>query len=484
MSISLIRLNRDKKITQLLKDLKKHISKESSKKHIKHYCKKLSLHLDIPPKILKNEIKILLFKNFENQHGKFKDFFSFKYVLFYSIKFIAITLFIIFFSKKYNKKKKYFDLIIDDIDKFNTTKRFFNLINLVKTKFISTNKNYKEKNFYYFNNYRSISSNILFIKYPWRLVEIFFITLYGSIMSRNNLFPISIEFIKTISKYRTIFNEINSKYIIQERHYNSSELKNYIFKDMGGKFSCVTQKNILQMNGVGMYVHSDVFFSLGKETARHLRKYGGKVSKIVPVGSLAMELNYFNRKKTNNLKKFDLLVFASDHDKVFHSGYNTYYFDYMIHFDWIEKFAKEFPGYKIGIKLKHVIRDKNVINKFKNIKNVKFLLDRKYLSDSYLYAHKAKSLCTWSSTLAFEFLGQGRTVYFCDPNFKNVSFLPNDSYIKKFKIGNYQIFKRKILNQIRYKKFRFFNNTKLQNDFCLKSSNVSQNIYLSLKKLD
>ncbi len=484
MGISLIQLDRDKKITSLLKDLKNHISHQSSKKYVKYYCTKLSKILNIPSEVLQKEIKIILFKNFENQNGKFNKIFLLRYVFFYSLKFIIINLYILFNSKKNKKQTEYFNLIIDDIDKFNTPIRFFKLSKLVKTIFISTNKNYKKKNFYFFDNYKCVSSDISFIRYPWKIINLFLVTLYSSIMAKDNLFPISIEFIKTISKYRTIFDEIKSSHILQERHYNSSELKNHIFKDMGGKFTCVTQKNILQMNGVGMYVHSDVFFSLGKKTASNLRRYGGKVKRIIPIGSLAMELNYFNRTSKNNLKKFDLLVFASDHDKIFHSGYNNYYKEYMVHFDWVEKFAKEFPKYKIGIKLKHVIKDKNVIKKFENIKNVKFLFDRKYLSDSYLYAHQAKSLCTWSSTLAFEFLGQGRIVYFCDPNFKNISFLPNERYIKKFKLAKYEIFKKKILNQIKSKKFRFINNIKLQNDFCLKSSNVTKNIYLSLKKLN
>ena len=97
---------------------------------------------------------------------------------------------------------------------------------------------------------------------------------------------------------------------------------------------------------------------------------------------------------------------------------------------------------------------------------------------------KQKSICTWSSTLAFEFLGQGRVVYFCDPNFKNVSYLPNDTYIKKFKIDTYSKYKKKIYEQIKNKKSRFFKNKKLQEDFCLNSKDVSKKINLSIKRLN
>ena len=55
--------------------------------------------------------------------------------------------------------------------------------------------------------------------------------------------------------------------------------------------------------------------------------------------------------------------------------------------------------------------------------NVKFLFDQGSYSDSYYLGHKAKALCTWSSTLAYEFLGDGRVSYFIDPQNKNISFI-------------------------------------------------------------
>lgn len=197
-----------------------------------------------------------------------------------------------------------------------------------------------------------------------------------------------------------------------------------------------------------------------------------------------MELNYHKRKDKNKTKKFDLLVFASDHDKIFHSGYNSYYDEYMTYFDWIKKLALKFPNYKIGIKLKKVINDNNVIAKFENVKNVMFIFDKDKYSDSYYLAENAKSLCTWSSTLAFEFLGAGRLVFFLDPNYKNISFLPNYSFIKKFKINNYEKFQKKIIGQIKNKSSRFFYNKALREKFCLESKNSSKNIFLALQDLE
>ena len=148
-----------------------------------------------------------------------------------------------------------------------------------------------------------------------------------------------------------------------------------------------------------------------------------------------MEYNFHFRKEKNSNKVYDILVFASDHNKIFHSGYNEYYKEYLVHFDWIKKFATKFPKYNIGIKLKKVITDQVVVQKFKDIQNVNFLFDRGSYSDSYYLGQKAKALCTWSSTLAFEFLGNGRVSYFIDPQNKNISFIPNEKHLLKFKLN-------------------------------------------------
>ena len=100
MIISKFRLNRKKKIYALLKD-KIFYSKTSSDRNIINYLKHLSKFSAIPQKNLQNELRIILFKNFENKNGKFRSIFSLKYLFFYSIKFFLISLYIIF-QKKYH----------------------------------------------------------------------------------------------------------------------------------------------------------------------------------------------------------------------------------------------------------------------------------------------------------------------------------------------------------------------------------------------
>ena len=482
-NLSEFKLNRKKKINLISKDLKNFIDKFTQEKIIKNYINKINLYLEVPPKILSDEFKIILFKSFINNKGKFNKIYFKRSIFFLFLKTLATYLYIKLFSKKFLSSNK-FDLIIDDIDDNNSPDKFVKLSKKISTIFISSRNLKKIKNVYRFKNYKNCLDNIVFLDKPFVFILLLFNTLYFSLKSNNNLFPFLLNIIKTVAKYETIFTEIKSKFLLQERHYNTSALKNYIFKKKGGYISAATQKNIFQINSLGMYVYCDTLFTLGSHISKNkLKNFNCEVKTLVPTGSLAMELNYYDQKVNNNLSSFDLLVFASDHNKEFHSGYDNYYKEYLIHYDWILKFAKKFNNFKIGIKLKKVITDKNVQNKFNKINNVYFLFDEAKLSDSYFLALKSKSLCTWSSTLGYEFLGTGRKVFFVDPDFKNISFIPNNKTTLQFKINNYKIFEKKILEQIKSPKKRKYKKQKMMDYFCLNSKYSTKIIYNYLKKI-
>ena len=135
----------------------------------------------------------------------------------------------------------------------------------------------------------------------------------SSIKIKVNLFPLIIRLILTYIKYETVFNKVKAKFLIQERHYGTSAIKNEIFHKYGGKISSVIQKNILQINGPGMYINTDLLFALGENTAEHAKKLGGNIQMIVPVGSLFMERELHKRNEKNNFQSFDLMVFSSNH---------------------------------------------------------------------------------------------------------------------------------------------------------------------------
>ena len=136
-----------------------------------------------------------------------------------------------------------------------------------------------------------------------------------------------------------------------------------------------------------MFIYSDVVFSLGKETCKILEDLGGEVKEIHPVGSLFMEKNYFDRPKSSidlsKIQTFDLLVVAAPHVWSFISGYDRYYEDYYLHFEWIKKFAIENPDLKIGIKHKNKLENPKELKIFEKINNVFHLIDETKWKDTY-----------------------------------------------------------------------------------------------------
>ncbi len=476
-------IDRDKNIIVSKNYLISFIDKFCNQKKYLFFLKIISNKFDIPLNNLINQSKIILFKSFINREGKFKNKFALKNIFLSSLRLIFIFFYIKFNAKNKSILQKKFDLIIDDVNQTTNHFKFLKLSKRLKTAYI-TNFDSKLKDFFYLMSYKNIIiNNKEKISYIFFLKLFFFTALY-SFKLKNNLFPFFEDFYKNYLKYDSLFSKVTSKYLLQESHFNTNEIKNYLFKKHGGKYTATTQRNILQLNGIGMFIFCDIIFTLGKKSAEDLNKLGGKVRSSVPVGSLAMEYNYYEKRKRkkNTSPAFDLLVFCSDHLGEIHSGYNSYYKDYYLHYKWIAKLAQENPNIKIGLKMKRYIKDKKVLNIFSDIKNVKFVFMKDlFFSNSYFYGEKAKVICTWSSTLAYEFFGDKKICYFVDPGNRNISFLPNKSFIKKYKLSNYDTFKKTILSSI-FSRKKY--NTRNNDFFCLNSRNTSQRIIkylLSLK---
>ncbi len=472
-------LDRNKSIENLNLELKNFISNFSKNSEINNLLNWISLKTKLSINSLRSETEIFIFRQFINFQGKFNSSFKLKNVIKDSIKFVIYFSYIRLFSKKISKKIKC-ELCVDDISHGTSPKRFDEINKLCDTVFISSKKlDLKYKTLVFNKYYNCIlsdytSNNLLFY------IQLFVKTFFNSVKLKTNLFPLITRLILTYVKYETVFNIIDAKFLIQERHYGTSAIKNEIFHKYGGKISSAIQKNILQVNGPGMYINSDILFTLGDKTADHANTLGGNITKIIPVGSLFMEREFHKRNEKNNFLSYDLMVFASNHDSNAHSGYNSYYDDYYTHFNWIKDFSLEFQDFKICIKLKKILSDKKVKDIFSNMKNIDIVVDKStQYSDTYFIADKAKALCTWSSTLGFEFIGYGKQCYFLDPNLKNTSYVPNDEYILPAKIKNYEEFKHKIVSQIKGE----IDNKILVNKkkFCYPSENVSKKILESLR---
>ena len=475
-------LDRSKSLKVLNQELRNFIKSFINNHEINLLLFWISSNINISTSSLKSDTEIFLFKQFINAKGKFNKSFSLKKIFIDSIKFLLIFFYIRFFSTKKNDEFKC-ELCIDDISDGTSPDRFDEINYLCDAIFISSSKlNKKYKTFIFKKYFKCIIGQDTCNNYIFYL-KLFFKILVSSIKINVNLFPLITRLILTYIRYETVFNKVKAKFLIHERHYGTSAIKNEIFHKYGGKISSVIQKNILQMNGPGMYINTDLLFALGENTAQHAKELGGNIQIIVPVGSLFMERELHKRNEKNDFPSYDLMVFSSNHIGNDHSGYNSYFEDYYTHFYWIKKFAEECPNLNICIKLKKILTDNKVDKIFDNCKNVHIILDKSDKnSDTYFIADKAKALCTWSSTLGFEFIGYGKECYFLDPNLKNIGFIPNDEYILPAKVKSYVEFKNKIISKLKGE----VNEKILVNKekFCFPSENVSIKILKTLRTFE
>lgn len=478
--ISSFNLDKRKDIIKLNSELVDYIDYFVNQEDYKYISEKYSSFFGINIRSVINENKVFLFRNFNNYLGKFENL-SGKIVYLKSfIKNIFFLIYIFLFRKFSAEKRKNFDLVVDLTE--NTRYRYFREIsNNINTVFILSKKD-KKFNFIKFKKYFrcSFPSKNTFLMYLNLICFTFFFSLRKNYNFNLTLFHI----LKLYFRNHTIFSKINAKFLIQERYNLTSPIKNEIFKSYGGQLSTCIQRNIFQRNGPGMFIYSDVLFSMGKKTAEILKYMGGEVKEIIPVGSFFMEYNFFRRKEDtiqkNKIQQYDLLFFETSHSWKFVSGYEGYYDDFYLHLHWIKKISLQNLNLKIAIKFKHE-KDKFENNKILeivgNLKNVEILIDETDWIDSYFLGQKAKFIGTWSSSLCHELLSIGKSCYYIDPGLRNKSFLPDTEEYKFIRLDSYEKFCEMVKDCL------INNNKKIINtdNFCLKSNNVSINIVNFLK---
>ena len=270
-----------------------------SNRYIDINFKIISEIINIPKNILQNECKHYLQYNFDNKLGRYNSNFFYINAIKDFFKFIFFFTWIIFFSEKNKEIKKNYDLIVDDVDHESTIKTFEELKKYFpQLLFVTTLKKFdKKNNFFFFNNYKNLNLKInlkffynFFLYLPFKF-------LYLSLRSKNNLFGINLHILKIYFKYSSIFENNKAKFLLQERYYRSSSLKNYLFKDSGGKKTFLTQRVMGIYSSFGMFVNCDYFLSLGKKTADIILNQDSEIKKKNPVGSLSLYQNYFHKKK-------------------------------------------------------------------------------------------------------------------------------------------------------------------------------------------
>ncbi len=467
------------------KDLVKYLDSHIKRQNFKQFIDKIAVLSSLPQDVIGFEIKQILMRSHDFKIGKFKKIFNFYNIFKSSLRLFILTFYIFMFSKK-KKEFVFADIIFDEVESHEELNRIYNLKkNFLSYKIITEKKNIKEKNIFLFYKFKNcdrdyILSNFYDFVFGYLLEAIKF-----SFKEKTNYIPLVEGIIKKNIKYRTIFKQINSKYLYQERHYTTSAIKNYLFKKFGGKKTFCLQKNIVHLHDTGFYINTDIFFTLGKKTSLTVKFCGSKIEKTIPVGSIYLESKWFKTKKIK-VPEYDIVYFNGNKLAEFATNKN-FIKNYYKTFKWIVKISKEFPDLKIAIKhhLNNKNIDKNETRIFKN-SNVKTIVsagksDKNY---SYGFAFKTKFACTFASTIGYELIGHKKPCFFLDPDGKNIEFLNNESYNSKWKIKSYKSFKHKVKNILFNKIKNSINSKQINNseDFCLKSDNVSLNIINHLKK--
>ena len=475
LDISSFKLDKRKDIVDLNKYLVDYIDSFVNQDYINQIFKKYSIFFGIDYSSVLKENKVTLFRNFNNYLGRFENLSEKKNFFKLFIKNIFFVIYIFLFRKTQIKKKKEYDLIIDLTE--NTRFQYFKTIaDNINTIFILNKKNDKF-NYLLFKKYFrcSFPTKNSFLSYLYLICWTFFF----SIKKNYNFNLVLYNFFKLYFRNHTIFSQIKAKFLIQERYNLTSPIKNEIFKSYGGQLSTCIQRNIFQRNGPGMFIYSDVLFSMGEKSAEVLKDLGGEVKEVYSVGSFFMEYNFHKRNQfnitKNKIKQYDLLFFETSHTWKFVAGYESYYDDFYLHLNWIKKFSQENLDLKIAVKFKHEkdkFENKKILSIIENIDNLEILVDKSEWIDSYLLGQNAKFVGTWSSSLCHELLSIGKRCYYIDPGFRNKSFLPNTDEYKLIRLDTYEKF-CDVANNCLIKQ----NQETINSDnFCLKSEDVSMKI--------
>ena len=462
-----------KKTPEVLnRELQEYIDNFTKNNELDLFLDWLSNKTGLPKPHVTRDCKHFLFNNFNKKTNKFSKKFQLRYIFYSLIRYFLFLIWIVFFKKKNNKKFHNADLVLEDVHSEDEIKRlslFQNHFN--KVFFITSFQPKKIKNFYLFNKYKNLNFNTSKILklFGAALVK----SLFFSIKLKTNLIDINFHLLKLNLKYDCIFQDVNGKYLLQERQYSTGSIKHYLFKKYGGKKYAVLQKNIPQLVGPGTYCSADYFFTLGEKTSEQAIVSGGKFEEIYPVGSLFMEARYFNENETN-IPKLDLINIASN-VKNFLDGNENFLKNWYLHFEWVRKFSDEFPKYKIAIKLKEdqLQYDKKFLKIFEK-SNVKIIKS----PHSYHIAFNAKAICTFSSTMGFELIGNGRDCTFVDPLNCNTSFLPKNEIHNLIKVTTYEDFRKDIIKKVTNK---ISNKNYNKSDYCLNSEKTSKRISDFLK---
>ena len=403
-----------------------------------------------------------------------------------SILHYGALIYALFFTKRKSKVKS-FKLIIDNICAPTELKRYEKLLNLVGkeevlcvTRDMNIEQDFPEYHIFNKKLFRDINLTDLLKSIFSEFSLGIWVVLMASIKTKVNLLPVSLEIIHSYLSSKALFESNRAQYIIQERHYDTNAVKNYMFKKLGGIAATSIQKNIIQTSPMFFYMDIDVLFSLGTDGYSPAIEYGGRIDHVEPVGSVFMEYCWFNQPNNhyeyNSDKKYDLVVLGINVSNAFErqDSYTKFMDDYYGMFRWVAKLSLDRPEYRIVV-LHHASASIDEIEDSILINSNVIVLDKNL--DSYKTAFSSKCAITYGSTMGYELNAHGLTTFFIDPG-SRCSYLPlkGCDYIDDKKVSSYDdlvTLMSDIVDRGNLPKIT----QEISDSFCLSSSDASDRIY-------
>jgi len=436
---------------------------------------------ELPVDVTKQKLKKHIASSYIYKKSRFNSKLSLSSVLRSMLNYGALF-YALFFTKKDEHLNQY-KLIIDDISSPIELLRFENLLNLFGKEnvlCISRMENLEEEfpdfNIYKKKFFRDFNKKDLIKSLIREVFSGFWIVLYASIKTRINLFPVSLEIIHSYLSFKSLFETNKAEYIIQERHYGTNSVKNYLFKKSGGTSSATIQKNIIEADLMFAYVDIDILFSFGNSGLQRLFDFGGRINKIQPVGSLFMEYYWFKKPLVNKIQ-YDIVFMGinltSGSNRI--DKYDGFIDDYYISFEWLVKIKNKNPQLKIGIK-HHASAGIEDSRESEILKNSGIMTVDKNLN-SYHLAFSSRCVVTYGSSMGYELNAHNVFALFVDPGYR-CAFLPekeNDN-LGELRITSYEQFDESISAILSNKNIDKFSNVS-RTDLCLESSVTSNNIF-------
>lgn len=448
-----------------------------------HYEKRYS----IPKKILKHNLKRDILRHYKYKSARFGKKLKLITLPFSIVKYIGFLFFSLIFSRKHGKKRHY-KLIVDEIDHSLYLHRFSKLINLfgkedvlvIATGEIDVSEfpDYNIKRLRLFKYHDRFE--VLKVIY-YELFSGLWVCLRTSIQVGLNLFPESMVIVTTYLRYKCLFKLYSADFLIQERLYTTNAIKNYLFKESGGTATATIQKSILELDQMSYYIDIDYFFSLGNRTTERAFQYGARIDRVIPVGSMFMEYNWFSGPQVVE-KNIDVIMLGLNIMNAYEreNKYEEFMDDYYHLIRWLVRFKEEHPSYRVAIKHHGSAGEDEIENKIISGSGVEVLPKD---GNSYQFAFNSRCAVTYGSTMGYEMTAHGVPTFFIDPGYRN-TFLPDpdDNLIKGLRVTSYGSFCDALLDVLDDSNVKKGWHGKLD-DLCLNSSTVSDRIYKKLKSL-